>query len=155
MGFKKRKVEKFVTRIDSLTEEQKAQLKPWADKWIAIGLSTERVDYEKAGNAIKRCYAFAELPEPEIIRARSPLEACTRGPVIAGERELGRPLTEPEKKKIIQERWHHYLGGNLWAWWTSYESFFREVCHLKLKDDLSDRGEAYAEFTKQASWTWL
>ena len=49
--------------------------------------------------------------------------------------------------------WHYWLGGGLWSWWSAYESFFREVCGLRLDDDLSDRAEAYAE-TASAGCCW-
>ena len=39
----KRIVVKKVARIDTLTPEQESRFAEWRDKWIAIGLSTDRV----------------------------------------------------------------------------------------------------------------
>ena len=35
------------TRIDGLTPEQHAKMPAWAQKWIAIGLSTEPADFAR------------------------------------------------------------------------------------------------------------
>lgn len=60
--------------LTELTSEQKAQLKPWADKWIKIGLSTEQADWNTFEINIRKCYEFANLDQPkEIIRISSPL----------------------------------------------------------------------------------
>lgn len=53
--------------ITELTLEQQAQLAPWAEKWIAIGLSTERMDRELVADAVKKMYTEAYLEPPEII----------------------------------------------------------------------------------------
>jgi hypothetical protein len=33
-------------KITKLTKDQKAMMKPWAEKWIKIGLSCEEADWE-------------------------------------------------------------------------------------------------------------
>jgi len=50
--------------------------------------------------------------------------------------------------------WHYWLGGALWPWWPSYESFMREVCGLRLPDDLSERAAAYASTSENAGYWW-
>lgn len=34
----------MVTRIEKLTDAQSAAMRPWAEKWIGIGLSCEPAD---------------------------------------------------------------------------------------------------------------
>jgi len=44
-------------KIDKLTPEQEAMLPVYRDKWIAIGMSTERIDPTRATEAVKLLYA--------------------------------------------------------------------------------------------------
>jgi hypothetical protein len=53
--------------IDRLTEEQIAKLAEFRDRWIAIGLSTEPADRERAERAIGEMYRAAELRPPAVI----------------------------------------------------------------------------------------
>jgi hypothetical protein len=50
--------------------------------------------------------------------------------------------------------WHYWIGGALWPAWAAYESFFREVCYLKLPDDLSNRGRDYAAAAQSSGYWW-
>src|SRR3990172_4020620 len=62
-----------------LTEEHKAQLKPWADKWIKNAMSTEPMtdlDKEIMRRAITEMYAAAKSPPPRIVFVPSPFVAC-------------------------------------------------------------------------------
>jgi hypothetical protein len=67
---------KTVKRIDALTPEQVALQTAHADAWIAVGLSTERADWETFDRAARACYEFAGLAPPKaIVRCASPLLA--------------------------------------------------------------------------------
>ena len=75
---------KSVKRIDRLTEAQKAQMKPWADKWIGIGLRTGETDWERFEGAARECYRFAGLNKPKIIiRVSSPIVGAFAAPIAA------------------------------------------------------------------------
>jgi hypothetical protein len=67
-------------KLYSLTDEHRAQLKPWADKWIANNLNTARyTDADKAActQAIKDLYKAADLAEPDaVVFVRSPIEGA-------------------------------------------------------------------------------
>jgi hypothetical protein len=59
-----------------LTDKHRAQLKPWADKWIANALSTKPMDDEdraKMREAIAGLYAAANLAAPRVIFCPSPI----------------------------------------------------------------------------------
>ncbi|MCF2146992.1 hypothetical protein IQ276_011125 [Desmonostoc muscorum LEGE 12446] len=58
--------------IEKLTPEQEALIPVYRDKWRAIALSTERIDREKAAEAVKAAYAIIPEPEPTIIFCDSP-----------------------------------------------------------------------------------
>lgn len=61
-------------RIDQLTEEQRAQMKPWADKWIEIGLRTGDADWDTFNKYMPVCYEKAGVPYPKsVVRVSSPM----------------------------------------------------------------------------------
>ena len=183
-------------QITSLTPEQEAQLEPWAQKWIKIGLSTERADWDRFSAAALACYRFADLdPNVPIIRVASPVVGAVaaivadrafadlgakKGPIridnepvhhaaddaaaealVRGGHGLLRmdqikSAIAAARKAVAKDRlyWHRWMGGSLWGYWVSMESFFREVCGLELEGDLSDRAKALAEITQSACYWW-
>lgn len=62
-------------KITKLTPEQEALIPVYREKWRAIALSTERIDREKAAEAVKAAYAAIHKQEPEIIFCDSPYAA--------------------------------------------------------------------------------
>lgn len=72
------------TRIDSLTAEQRDQMHEWTQKWIKIGVSTERADRALFEQAAKKCYEFANIPwHNNVIWVDSPIVASIGGSVAA------------------------------------------------------------------------
>src|SRR3990167_8416407 len=66
-----------MSKIESLTQQQQSRLSIIQDKWIAIGLSTDRVDRGTAERALHAAYKSAGKSQPRfLIMLRSPLEAC-------------------------------------------------------------------------------
>ena len=68
-----------VNKKYSLTEEHRAQLKPWAARWIANAMSTEAMgeeDREIVRRAVAGLYETAKLPAPSrIVFVPSPFVA--------------------------------------------------------------------------------
>lgn len=65
-----------MAKLESLTKEQEARLPEICDEWIAIGLSTEPLDFGAATDAVNRAYRVAGLEPPKLIlQANNPLEA--------------------------------------------------------------------------------
>lgn len=62
-------------QITKLTPEQEAFIPVYREKWRAIALSTERIDREKAAEAVKAAYAAIHKQEPEVIFCHSPYAA--------------------------------------------------------------------------------
>ena len=54
-------------RLERLTSAQEAQLPQIRDKWLAIGLSTERADRARAEQGVRLAYRRAGLEEPTIL----------------------------------------------------------------------------------------
>ena len=63
-------------KLYSLTDEHRAQLKPWAERWIANAMSTTPMtdaDRETCADAARRLYAAAGLKAPRIVFVPSPI----------------------------------------------------------------------------------
>jgi hypothetical protein len=75
-------------KLYSLTDAHRAQLKPWADRWVAIAMSTKEVDANERSlcdAAARGLYAAAKLAEPkQVVFAKSPLTATIAAGVAAG-----------------------------------------------------------------------
>src|SRR3990167_124121 len=68
------------TKIAKLTPEQAAMMPEWTDRWLAVGLSTEPADWERAEAAVRGCYAAAKLKQPRVVlRMGSPFAATLGG----------------------------------------------------------------------------
>ena len=73
-----------VTRVDRLTDAERARFDEWADKWIEIGLRTGPADREAFERAVQDCYRFAGIPWPgTVIWVPSPLVLALAAPVAA------------------------------------------------------------------------
>lgn len=134
-----------VKQITALTEQQKALMPVWRDKWIKIGLSTEPADRATFEKNVAVCYKAAKLAPPKrVVWVDSPLvltKAAPRAAVIlskkfaTGKEEvakmpspevravidqaLGRPSTDAELGQIarsdIANLWSRYIGGQFWV----------------------------------------
>ncbi len=79
------------TRIDKLSDAEKAAMPAWAEKWIKWGLSTEPADHRRVERGLRAAYRFAGKPEPKtIVWVDSPAIMVVAGPVAALTIELGR-----------------------------------------------------------------
>ena len=130
-------------RITKLTADQQAQLEPWAQRWLAIGLSTEPADWDTWEEGARECYGFADIDWPgRVERVGSPLALARAVPRLLD--QMG--CTE-------RPSWNRYLGGAWWAAWSAWRGFFIDVCGLELPDDIVRRHRAWVK-TLQAGWWW-
>jgi hypothetical protein len=114
----------MTNKIQELTPEQEAQLQPYADKWIKIGLSTEPLDFENAKKAVIKCYKIVGLKEPtQFYHAKSPDDAIK---LIK--------LLDPSKKEteILEEM----IYGSNDAYWLAFYSYMKEVLDVKEIDSI-------------------
>ncbi|PSM46549.1 hypothetical protein C7Y66_24515 [Chroococcidiopsis sp. CCALA 051] len=71
-------MEKSTTLITKLTPEQEALILVYQEKWKEIAFSTERIDRQKAAEAVKAIYNIEQSPkEPEILFFDSPYGALS------------------------------------------------------------------------------
>jgi hypothetical protein len=72
------------TRIDKLTDAQKAQMAAHADKWIEIGLRTGKADRARFEAAAEKCYGYAGLPwHGRVVWVSSPLVMALAAPIAS------------------------------------------------------------------------
>jgi hypothetical protein len=77
------------TRIDILTDEQRAQFDAHTDKWIDIGLRTGPADRELFERSVRDCYRYAGIDFPEVVVwVPSPLVLSFAAPAAACAIEL-------------------------------------------------------------------
>lgn len=156
-------------KITSLTPEQSAQMKGWADKWIEIGLSTEPADFELAKDAAMRAYDLIGQARPRIVlTAASPYAATLAGAVAVARLSEGVEITEvpaeaearailkrvtAQHKSELKDVLYNSGISSLWAGFASFATFFRDVCglddpvflkNLKINEDL----------VRSCGWTW-
>ena len=63
----------------TLTDEAKAQIPEWNERWIKTIMSTEPIDFEKTSFAVRGMCRAANLPEPRIVHVLSPMMAAIVG----------------------------------------------------------------------------
>jgi len=63
------------TRIEKLTPEQEALIPVYREKWRMIALSTDRIDFQKAEDAVKAAYITVGKKPPKILFSSSPYAA--------------------------------------------------------------------------------
>lgn len=108
-----------MSKIESLTPEQEAQLPIYRDKWLDVGLATGPVDFEKAKSAVCQAYRLAGLDEPvNFYTARSPVDAIS---VI---QNLDSSMKASD---IISEMTYGCHDAN----WLGFYQYFRDVVGIE------------------------
>lgn len=106
-------------QITELTEAQKAAMPEYRDKWIQVGLSCDRVNFEMAKVDLIKAYECAGLPPPkEIVFAKGPQEAIRLA-----------KLKDP--KLTNADILNTTMFGNQEAGWLSFYNFFEEQCGIE------------------------
>jgi hypothetical protein len=95
-------------KIETLTPRQEQELVTFRNEWLAIGLSTDRVDMEKASIAISNMYRLIDKPAPYFWFCDSPLQAIGLINIINLWDELGANLEVTLRDNLWDE-----LGANL------------------------------------------
>jgi hypothetical protein len=111
--------------ITELTEEQIAIFPVDREKWLKIGLCTDRIDKEKAIEAVKTMYEYGNCPHPkEFYFAESPQAAI----------KLIMSLDSTEtKEKILSDT----VFGCHEAGWLSYYNYMKEVLKVENSDQIT------------------
>jgi hypothetical protein len=111
--------------IQSLTKEQESQFPVYVDRWLKVGLATERMDRDKAIEAAKKAYRLAGLKEPtQFYFTKSPRDAI----------EFIRRELDPKMSK--EDILSSMVYGAQEAAWLGFYSFFKEQCNLEVCNKL-------------------
>ena len=108
--------------INKLTPAQEATFPLYREKWINIGLSTDRVNPLKATDAVNLLYKCGGLPAPaNIYFVNGPIEASAKL------KELG----------VDDGVLASTVYGSHEAGWLSFYDFFQNECGIELDDKLA------------------
>lgn len=116
--------------LTQLTEEQKARMPFYVDKWTKIGLSTNAVDRPAAEISIKALYALAKLSEPRVEWYDDPIQGSNAAMDFAAKHS--------KNKEIIRDAGLSYFGGTLWAGYPAWADFFNVECNIELDRNYID-----------------
>lgn len=102
------------TFIEKLTSEQESLIPVYQEKWRGIALSTERIDRQKAKEAVRAAYTPIGLKEPEIIFFDSPyaaLNTVIRSPLRS---QLGSQLPS-QMELTLESQLGSQLESEVWS----------------------------------------
>ncbi|BAY97853.1 hypothetical protein NIES37_18000 [Tolypothrix tenuis PCC 7101] len=134
--------------IKTLTPEQEALIPVYQQKWRKIALSTERIDREKASEAVKAAYDLIGEDEPEIIFFDSPYTAAKHFYFQGSYSELDYSDLLPQIREIFMCIVFNDIGNEdfktdfdtdrqLWEIISNIEEISeREMRELEIGDDL-------------------
>ena len=194
-------------KIKRITKVQAARFGEWAEKWIAIGLSTEPADFDRATAAAFRVYKAANLNRPMVtLRVGSPYAATLSGALawamlreIFGNKKItkqvqsqvrsqvqsqvgsqvrsqvwsqvwsqvgsqvrsqvwsqvGSQVRSQVRSQVESQIWSvpaNSYHGALWASWSAYVSFIRDV--LGWDDPILERFVIDEDLICSCGWVW-
>jgi hypothetical protein len=118
--------------ITQLTPEQEALIPVYREKWLRIAFSTERIDRQKATEAIKTAYLAIGVKEPALLFFDSPYEGLNSVLKQIEIRSLGRRLQSEQLGRRLENRlsWLKFMP-------ELYEQISVEI-RLKLWRELED-----------------
>lgn len=108
--------------LNKLSQSQIDAMPKYVDKWIKIGLSTDRVDFEKAKELVSKAYTAVGLKAPKNFHwASGPNEAWETYLMLGGKKDRSA-----------------FLNGNMYgsqeATWLSYYDYYKNETNIKLTD---------------------
>ena len=106
-------------KIERLTDEQVAQLPVYRDKWLAIGLSTEPLDLEKAKSAAIKAYKLAGLKPPQrVFHFQSPMSAALGASILKNGVHSKAPVGAQVSAQVwaqVRDQVSAQVGDQVWA----------------------------------------
>ncbi|WP_156829767.1 DUF6745 domain-containing protein [Methylovulum miyakonense] len=147
----------------------------WADKWVQIGLSTEKSDLDEAILYAHKAYELAGQPKPKLsIKVDSPLAAHYAGvigyliisnfpdsvqdSVLDSVRASVRAsvldsvpasVGSDSLQKLLQDSFNNYYLSNIYSGFPAFATFFRDICGIEI-----DRLDILEKLSTIPGWTW-
>lgn len=142
--------------IENLTPEQEALLPVYRDKWLSIGLSTERANRAEAEDGVRLAYELQGLKAPErFIWAESPM-----GGIVA-QAYLLAGLEQPENLLEAAENPHPDAKAHMSSWssavidqgWSVYySSWFDTMSMIGVTG--TEQWAGLQKVAENAYWWW-
>jgi len=150
-------------KIEKLTPQQESKLIEYRDKWLKIGLSTDKCDKEKAELAVIDSYKSAGLNPPKIfIWLRSPLEGVLGSFFLTKLPNLFRTQVRTQVWDQVGDQ----VGDQVWAQvgeqvnksgyglhdanWLGFYEFFKNEVIL----NCTNRLEPLMRLAEHSGWWW-
>ena len=151
-----------MSQIKTLTKEQAARFPEWVEKWLAVGLSVDRADWIALDEAALGIYKLCKLKRPKVIlHMESPFGVTVGGALALGllknfqvESQVWSQVRSQVESQVESQVWsgiNNYWGGQFWASWYAYISFFHDVCGL---NDATLSSYALGENLRTSGWVW-
>ena len=155
-----------ITKVETLNDNQIAQLSVYREKWIGHGLSTEPADRLAAQEAVAKAYRAAGIEPPKIfIWLRSPFEGCLGSAFLlhlqkhlsqvrdqVGDQVLTQVRAQVLTQVVDQVGDHtYYCGyGHHDAEWLSFYDYMGGVVGIAAAERLA----GLIALTKSCGWWW-
>lgn len=143
-----------------LTEEHKAQQKPWADKWIKIAMSTESMtdkDKELCRGYVNDMYDVTKIPRPEhILFSPSPIATSIIGGFATAIYHLGdkSPITVEAMYKMVIDYGKNNRNTNVDRWWnTPYDK--KKLAEMTGLGEVGLQGIKYSQSMWNGGNQWV
>lgn len=125
-------------KITKLTPEQEARMKEYTDMGLAVGLCTDRVNFDEAREALIGMYRNVDLTPPTDIRfARGPREAYDIFKQIFPDRQYSQFID-------------NCMFGNHESYWLYFYKYFNDVVGIEL-----EKLPALVKYAQCAGWCYL
>ena len=104
------------------------------EKWKAIALSTDRIDRDKASEAVRKTYALIKQPEPKVLFSDSPYrvietvyESGLNSLGYKLDREIDIHLIQPLTNSLVRSSHRYLLNGTSELWNHHSNQFSRQM----------------------------
>jgi len=126
-----------MSKITSLTDEQKELCKEYADKWIKVGLDTGEIDVPESLSALKEAYENVQMTFPEKHEVYDSPSAAIKA---------------MKEKYDVDVTPNDFIYGAHDSPWVAFYNYFDEVLGL---DNIHDKINPFVRLAKSCGWVLL
>lgn len=124
-------------KLDKLSQAQIDAMPKYVEKWVNIGLSTERVDFEKVKPLVAMCYEKAGYTVPRMHFVRGPEEGYAKYLELGG---------KPGRSEYTSG----CMFGSMEASWLSYYDYYKNETDIEI-----DNIDHMKELVMNSGWVYL
>lgn len=142
-------------KIDKLTEEQKAKFPEYVKKWIDIGVSTDRLNFEETEKIVNTFRKLIDKKEAPLVIVENPIEAwvccCLVEQGVKQDdliKEMRSVFHGNPKKYVIPTAHLPYQAGSFFAAVFSFYDYILEELGLEIDKDLYVKYKQWEQTSK-------